>query len=128
MDRKRPAPDLGIWKFINKAHLYFPLDEGVARVFTRLTGTKIKKNWNGVLQITKYFRKINPKDPTKYDFILSRPTILDICKKKPEESDCDACFLNKYCKTGKQIMKYLKTPIVPETKVLLLCELACACF
>ncbi len=95
-------PDLGIWKFISPAHLYISLDLGILRVFSRITGITLRNNWNGVMRITNYFKNINPLDPSKYDYVLSRPAILDICKKNLEESDCDACFLNEICLTGKE--------------------------
>ena len=98
---RREEPDLGILNFIDPSHLYISLDVGVQRVFNRLTGIKLRPDWEGVLKVTKYFRRVNPEDPAKYDYVLSRPTILDICKAKFDESDCDVCFLSNICLYGK---------------------------
>jgi len=108
-------PDLGIWKFIDTSHLYVSLDSGILRVFQRMTGTNVKNNWSSVLEITNYFRKINPSDPSKYDYVLSRPAILDICKKNLDDSDCDACLLSDICLTGRKIVER-KDVIVEEEK------------
>jgi len=107
-------PDLGIWKFINPAHLYISLDLGILRVFQRMMGITLKNNWEGVIRITKYFRNINPLDPAKYDYVLSRPAILDICKKSLKDSDCDACFLNEICLTGRENIKNIKITVEDE--------------
>jgi len=107
-------PDLGIWKFISPAHLYISLDIGVLRVFQRMTGITLKNNWRGVIRITNYFRDINPLDPAKYDYVLSRPAILDICKNNLKDSDCDACFLNEICLTGRENIKNIRIIVEDE--------------
>ncbi len=95
-------PDLGLWTFISPSHLYISLDSGVAMVFERLTGIPVKTNWKGVMTVTEYFRRINGSDPAKYDYLLSRPAILDICKRDVNSSDCDACMLLEVCPIGRE--------------------------
>lgn len=107
-------PDIGVWKFISPAHLYISLDLGVLRVFQRMTGIALRTNWNGVIRITKYFRSVNSQDPAKYDYVLSRPAILDICKKSLEDSDCDACLLNEICLTGRENIRNIKLVVEEE--------------
>ncbi|ADB58827.1 DUF2400 family protein [Archaeoglobus profundus] len=107
-------PDLGVWRFISPAHLYVSLDLGVLRVFQRITGIALKNDWDGVIRVTDYFRSVNPQDPAKYDYVLSRPAILDICKKSLEYSGCDACLLNEICLTGRENIRNIRLVVEEE--------------
>ncbi len=63
--------DLGIWKFIDKSELLIPLDTHVARL-SREFGLLKRKNddFQSVIEITEGLKKLDPKDPVKYDFAL----------------------------------------------------------
>jgi len=95
---RREYPDLGLWKFMKPSELYIPLDMGIARIISRITGMKIRPSWNNVVKLTSIFVKINPHDPVRYDLSLSRIIILGVCKSKYEESDCENCPLKNYCR------------------------------
>jgi len=63
--------DFGIWKNISPAQLVCPIDVHVARVayrFNLLHRSQI--DWLAGIELTKYLRKLDPKDPVKYDFAL----------------------------------------------------------
>lgn len=63
--------DFGLWKSINPSQLLCPLDLHVDRVARRLGLIKSKAtNWKTVLELTENLRKLDPKDPVKYDFAL----------------------------------------------------------
>ena len=97
-------PDLGLWTFIPKSKLTVPLDSNISRTLGRVTkGSELPANRKGLREAMDTLRAINPEDPVKYDFILSRPGILGWCKKDMNFSDCDICFLKNYCKAGKTV-------------------------
>jgi uncharacterized protein (TIGR02757 family) len=63
--------DFGIWKKIQKANLYLPLDVHTARS-ARALGllTRKQDDWPAVLEVTNALKRIDEKDPVKYDFAL----------------------------------------------------------
>jgi uncharacterized protein (TIGR02757 family) len=97
----RPYPDMGLWSFINKRHLLVSLDLGLQRVLTRAFQLKVALNWRGVLEATRFLRGINPEDPTKYDYVLSRVSIMGYCAKNLARSQCYLCPLINICKSSK---------------------------
>lgn len=63
--------DFGLWKKINPKDLMIPLDVHVYKVATRLKLlTRKQTDWKAVVEITENLRKLDPKDPVKYDFAL----------------------------------------------------------
>jgi uncharacterized protein (TIGR02757 family) len=65
--------DPGPWSDIKSSILLMPLDTHIHRICLKMNFHKIKSaNMKAVLKITRKFRKINPEDPVKYDFALSR--------------------------------------------------------
>lgn len=97
----RPYPDLGLWSFINKRHLFVSLDANLQRVISRAFGINVGLNWCGVLEATRFLRKLNPEDPTKYDYVLSRVAIMGYCAKDMARSLCCLCPIASICKSSK---------------------------
>jgi len=63
--------DFGIWKKINPAMLYIPLDLHSGNTARRLGLLKRKMNdWKAVEELTDVLREFDPTDPVKYDFAL----------------------------------------------------------
>jgi uncharacterized protein (TIGR02757 family) len=63
--------DFGIWKNINQASLYIPLDLHSGNTARRLGLLKRKINdWKAVEELTEGLRFFDPADPVKYDFAL----------------------------------------------------------
>ncbi len=95
----RPYPDLRLWKFVDPSNLLISLDKGVARVigraFGNLLGFKVSENWRSVLRVSDFMREINPEDPAKYDYVLSRPAIMGYCR--PKDPRCYCCPLFEVC-------------------------------
>ena len=63
--------DFGLWKNIDTALLMMPLDVHVERVAKHLGLLKRKqRDWAAVVELTQNLRKLDPKDPVKYDYAL----------------------------------------------------------
>jgi len=63
--------DFGIWKRIKPSQLICPIDVHVARVAKKLQLLQGKQvDWQAALDLTKYLRSLDPRDPVKYDFAL----------------------------------------------------------
>lgn len=74
---RRDEIDTGIWTKINPSLLIIPLDTHMLRISQELKITSRKDNSiKTAIEITDFFKKINPKDPVKYDFALTRAPIL----------------------------------------------------
>ena len=101
----RPDPDLGLWRdVLDKKHLLISLDSGVARVLNRITGRRIvglNPRWKDVIRVTKLLRLMNPEDPAKYDYVLSRPSIMGYCTKDFRARMCFLCILRDICRSAK---------------------------
>lgn len=70
--------DFGIWKKINPAHLYIPLDVHVGRVARHLGLIDRKQNdWQTVKDLTAVLKTADPNDPVKYDFALFGMGVMD---------------------------------------------------
>ncbi len=65
--------DPGGWHKIPASKLIIPLDTHMHRIGLALEMTKRKQaDIKTAVEITQSFRRINPKDPVKYDFALTR--------------------------------------------------------
>jgi uncharacterized protein (TIGR02757 family) len=63
--------DFGIWKRIDPAILYIPLDLHSGNTARRLGLLTRKLNdWKAVEELTSILREFDPSDPVKYDFAL----------------------------------------------------------
>jgi uncharacterized protein (TIGR02757 family) len=68
----RPGPvDLGLWTAVRPAQLVLPLDVHTGRQ-ARLRGllTRPRDDWQAVLELTDACRRLNPRDPARFDFAL----------------------------------------------------------
>jgi uncharacterized protein (TIGR02757 family) len=63
--------DFGIWKKLKSFQLLIPEDVHVGRVARKLgLLTRNQTDWQATLELTKNLKKLDPKDPVKYDFAL----------------------------------------------------------
>ncbi len=70
---RKDAVDPGGWKGIPSASLIIPLDTHMHGIGLALGFTKRKQaNMRTALEITDAFKRLNPDDPVKYDFALTR--------------------------------------------------------
>jgi uncharacterized protein (TIGR02757 family) len=89
--------DTGLWRRIDKAKLIVPVDVHMGRL-CRILGFHDRKiiSLSTAVKITDCFAQIEPADPVKYDFALSRIGILDNCTGR-RRSGCELCELFKFC-------------------------------
>jgi uncharacterized protein (TIGR02757 family) len=92
--------DTGLWKSVEPSALVVPVDVHMARL-CRVLGFYQQKtvSLSAALTITESFAKIEPSDPVKYDFALSRIGILEDCTGS-RRSDCEFCELFGFCFEG----------------------------
>ncbi len=89
--------DTGLWSSIDKAKLIVPVDVHMSRL-CRILGFYDHKTVSlaAAIKITESFAEIEPADPVKYDFALSRIGIVEGCTGsfRPE---CESCELLEFC-------------------------------
>ena len=98
MVRRGDNIDLGLWKDIPPSKLIIPLDTHIARI-SRLIGLTAKKSpgWSMAEDITESLRRLDPKDPIKYDFAICRLGILEECTAKKDPKKCKVCRIEAVC-------------------------------
>ncbi len=78
--------------------LIMPLDTHTGRISQYLGLTSRKSlNWKAALEVTASLKKVDPLDPTRYDFALSRLGILELCQRSYREDICKKCQLLPVC-------------------------------
>ncbi len=89
--------DTGLWKRIDKAKLIVPVDVHMGRL-CRILGFHDRKviSLSTAVKITGRFSEIEPADPVKYDFSLSRIGILGNCTGR-RRNGCEFCELFEFC-------------------------------
>jgi uncharacterized protein (TIGR02757 family) len=90
--------DAGIWKTIDKAKLIVPVDVHMGRL-CKILGlyNRSTVSLKAALEITGSFAEIEPADPVKYDFALSRIGILENCTGRLRKG-CELCELFGFCR------------------------------
>jgi uncharacterized protein (TIGR02757 family) len=90
--------DPGLWKSVDKAKLIVPIDVHMARL-CKILGLYKRKTVTlaAAVEITESFKLIEPADPVKYDFALSRIGIIENCTGKLRKN-CKSCELFPFCK------------------------------
>ncbi|MFZ4786100.1 MAG: TIGR02757 family protein [Flavobacteriales bacterium] len=70
--------DLGLWQSIPTSALSIPLDVHSGRVARQLGMLKRQQDdWKAVAELDSVLRKMDPKDPVKYDFALFGSAVMD---------------------------------------------------
>lgn len=89
--------DTGLWRSIDKSKLIVPVDVHMSRL-CRILGFYNQRtvSLRAAVKITESFAEIEPADPVKYDFALSRIGILEDCTGQ-HRSGCNLCELFEYC-------------------------------
>jgi len=94
---RRDEVDPGLWSSIDKAKLIVPVDVHMARLCRVLKLYDQKTvSLAASVKITESFAEIEPTDPVKYDFALSRIGILEDCNGKLRPQ-CQDCELLEFC-------------------------------
>ena len=70
---RKDEVDPGCWKSVSASKLIIPLDTHMANICKALGATKRKQaNMKTAIEITDFFRNVDPEDPVRYDFGLTR--------------------------------------------------------
>ncbi len=101
-------PDLGLWnKYYSKSKLIIPLGTEIRRTAGRIFCLgELGNTRKNALMLTRKLKEINPDDPIKYDFVISRPAILGLCNKDLGSSFCNLCPLRNVCRTYRERRKH----------------------
>jgi uncharacterized protein (TIGR02757 family) len=98
MVRGPDGVDHGIWKSITPGDLVVPLDVHMGRVARFLGLTRRRANsWKSALEITESLRRLDPEDPVKYDYAITRLGILGVCGGGRKKRACPECPLDSHC-------------------------------
>lgn len=74
---RKDGVDLGVWRAVDPSTLVIPLDAHVYAIARRVRLTRYKSpGWAMALDITRRLRRLDPRDPVKYDFALHRMGLL----------------------------------------------------
>lgn len=85
-------------RYLKSSQLVMPLDTHTGRISQYLGLTTRKSvNWKAAQEVTQSLKRIDPIDPTRYDFAISRLGILDICQRSYREEICQKCQLLPVC-------------------------------
>ena len=86
--------DLGLWQCLHPRDLVVPLDTHMFLIARRLNLTRRKTpGWQTALDLTRGLGRLDPEDPTKYDFALSRLGIVEGCPRHRRSDPCELCAL-----------------------------------
>jgi uncharacterized protein (TIGR02757 family) len=91
-------PDLGRWTHLDPADLVIPLDTHVMRVagFLGLTERRTA-GWAAAEEITSSLRRLDPRDPVRFDFALAHLGISGACRGYRHRPACASCALDPVC-------------------------------
>ena len=89
--------DAGLWRGVDKSKLVVPVDVHIGRL-SKILGfhSRSSVTLKTAIDITRNFAEIEPADPVKYDFALSRIGILENCTGQ-YVAGCDTCELLSWC-------------------------------
>lgn len=91
--------DFGIWKNIPANRLVIPLDTHIMKLSQCLGFTQRKSaDWKTAVEITGALKKLDSKDPLKYDFALCHQGISGLCRGVSNGSGCSKCAFLPYQK------------------------------
>lgn len=89
--------DFGLWKSFDKRSLIYPIDTHILRFGFKYGIIKNETNsLNNAKRITEFFKNINPDDPLKYDFTITRLGMLCGCEFEHSRG-CEVCGYKSQC-------------------------------
>ncbi len=94
---RKDEVDLGLWETFTPADLHMPIDTHIERLTLKM-GTIAPKDRGAkaLAKVNAFFRELNPEDPVKYDFALTRLGIALQCKYELSKQ-CAGCAENILC-------------------------------
>jgi len=98
MVRPEDGVDLGLWD-IAPSVLLVPVDTHIHKLGRNLGLTRRKAlSWKTTEEITGVLRKLDPKDPAKYDFALCHLGMLQRCPSRKDAVRCQGCGVMPVCR------------------------------
>jgi uncharacterized protein (TIGR02757 family) len=92
-------PDFGVWHRVPTGSLKIPLDQHVHWIAYHLGLTDRRtRSWNAVEDVSEALRRIDPIDPTRYDFVLCHTGISGDCPKERDLAVCGPCSVRPDCR------------------------------
>ena len=95
--------DLGLWRGpgFSPARLLLPMDTHVHRI-SRYLGLTARPtaDLRAAREATGWLSQIDPSDPVRFDWSLSRLGILAECVRDPRRSRCDDCAVRPVCRAA----------------------------
>ncbi len=95
----RPADgiDLGMWPVAPK-RLLMPVDVHIHKLARNLGLTRrTDVSWKTSVEITGALARLDPEDPTRYDFSLCHMGMLQRCPSRRDETRCEGCGVRPLC-------------------------------
>lgn len=100
---RRGDLDLGLWQGarFSPARLLLPMDTHVHRI-SRYLGltTRPTADVRAAREATSWLARIDPADPVRFDWALSRLGILAECVRDPRRSHCGDCAVRPVCRAA----------------------------
>ncbi len=91
-------PDFGVWRRVPTGELRVPLDQHVHWIAYHLGLTaRRSRSWSVVEEVSEALRRIDPIDPTRYDFVLCHTGISGDCPKERDLAVCGPCSVRPDC-------------------------------
>lgn len=100
---RRDALDLGLWAGgrFSPARLLLPMDTHVHRISTYLGLTRRPTpDLRAAREATAWLARVDPADPVRFDWAISRLGILAECVRDPRRSRCDGCAVRPVCRAA----------------------------
>ena len=89
--------DLGVWRLVTPSQLIVPLDTHVIRLSRCLRLTRYASpGWRMASDITASLRRLNPRDPVRFDFSLCHVGMMNACGFGRRQGDSQ-CPLKGLC-------------------------------
>jgi uncharacterized protein (TIGR02757 family) len=95
----RPADgvDLGLWK-VDPAWLLVPVDVHIHKLARNLGLTRRRSlSFRTTTEITQALARLDPNDPTGYDFSLCHMGMLQRCASRRDPVRCEGCGVKPVC-------------------------------
>ncbi|MDB4933075.1 MAG: hypothetical protein JWP87_47 [Labilithrix sp.] len=95
----RPADgiDLGMWR-VPAQRLLVPVDVHIHKLARNLGLTRRRDlSWKTSVEITRALARLDPEDPTRYDFSLCHMGMVQRCPSRPDAARCEGCGVRPVC-------------------------------
>jgi uncharacterized protein (TIGR02757 family) len=96
---RREPPDFGLWTSVDPARLLIPVDTHVENMSRAIGLTRRRsRTWRMAEEITARLARLDPGDPTKYDFALCHKRMSGDCLDRRDDEVCAPCGLRGVCR------------------------------